>query len=55
MKYCRFELDGQPHYGLVEERDGELWITAPAPVPAEDVAHRLAHVLSTGAEPGFAP
>lgn len=42
MKYCRFLLDEQVHYGTVEERGGELWITGPAPVPEEDLAYRLA-------------
>jgi 2-keto-4-pentenoate hydratase/2-oxohepta-3-ene-1,7-dioic acid hydratase in catechol pathway len=42
MKYCRFLLDNQIHYGAVEERDGELWITGPAPAPEEDLAFRLA-------------
>ena len=38
MKYCRFLLDGQAHYGTVEERSGELWISGPAPAPEEDLA-----------------
>jgi 2-keto-4-pentenoate hydratase/2-oxohepta-3-ene-1,7-dioic acid hydratase in catechol pathway len=42
MKYCRFLLDGRTHYGAVEERHGELWITGPAPAPEEDLAFRLA-------------
>jgi len=37
MKYCRFLLDGQTHYGRVEERNGEPWIVGPAPVPEEDL------------------
>jgi 2-keto-4-pentenoate hydratase/2-oxohepta-3-ene-1,7-dioic acid hydratase in catechol pathway len=41
MKYCRFERDNQIHYGAVEERGGELWITGPAPAPEEDLAFRL--------------
>ena len=43
MKYCRFLLENQIHYGAVEERDGEFWITGPAPAPEEDLAFRLAH------------
>jgi 2-keto-4-pentenoate hydratase/2-oxohepta-3-ene-1,7-dioic acid hydratase in catechol pathway len=43
MKYCRFLLDNQTHYGVVEEQNGELWITGPAPAPEEDLAFRLAH------------
>jgi 2-keto-4-pentenoate hydratase/2-oxohepta-3-ene-1,7-dioic acid hydratase in catechol pathway len=42
MKYCRFLLANQIHYGAVEERKGELWITGPAPAPNEDLAFRLA-------------
>jgi 2-keto-4-pentenoate hydratase/2-oxohepta-3-ene-1,7-dioic acid hydratase in catechol pathway len=42
MKYCRFLLANQIHYGTVEERKGELWITGPAPAPEEDLAFRLA-------------
>ena len=42
MKYCRFLLANQIHYGAVEERSGELWITSPAPAPEEDLAFRLA-------------
>ena len=42
MKYCRFSLANQIHYGAVEERRGELWITGPAPAPEEDLAFRLA-------------
>lgn len=42
MKYCRFLLNNQTHYGVVEERNGELWITGPAPTPEEDLRFRLA-------------
>ena len=41
MKYCRFKMNGQVHYGAVEERNGEFWITGPAPAPQEDVAFQL--------------
>lgn len=41
MKYCRFLFNNQVHYGVVEERGGELWITGPAPAPEEDLAFRL--------------
>ena len=41
MKYCRFLLANQIHYGTVEEREGVLWITGPAPAPEEDLAFRL--------------
>jgi 2-keto-4-pentenoate hydratase/2-oxohepta-3-ene-1,7-dioic acid hydratase in catechol pathway len=52
MKYCRFLLDNQTHYGAVEDRNGELWITGPAATPEEDLACRLAHGNAT---PSFAP
>ena len=42
MKYCRFMLSDQIHYGSVEERKGELWITGPTPAPEEDLAYKLA-------------
>jgi len=42
MKYCRFLLNNQIHYGTVEERKGELWITGPAKAPEEDLRFRLA-------------
>jgi 2-keto-4-pentenoate hydratase/2-oxohepta-3-ene-1,7-dioic acid hydratase in catechol pathway len=41
MKYCRFNLNGQSRYGAVEDRNGELWITGPAPTPEEDLAFKL--------------
>jgi 2-keto-4-pentenoate hydratase/2-oxohepta-3-ene-1,7-dioic acid hydratase in catechol pathway len=41
MKYCRFQLNNQVHYGTVEDRWGELWITGPAPAPPEDLSFRL--------------
>jgi 2-keto-4-pentenoate hydratase/2-oxohepta-3-ene-1,7-dioic acid hydratase in catechol pathway len=43
MKYCRFLLDEQIHYGAVENRGGKLWICGPAPAPEEDLVFRLAH------------
>ena len=55
MKYCRFLLDQQIHYGIVEDRNGEFWITRPASAPPEDLAFRLAHVLGAGIGIGFAP
>ena len=33
MKYCRFLYEGQVHYGVVEERGGELWIVDLTPLP----------------------
>jgi len=43
MKYCRFLLDDQPHYGAVEDRTGEPWIVDLTHAPDEDLAFRLAH------------
>jgi len=43
MKYCRFLLDDQTHYGAVEDRGGELWIVDLARAPEEDLAFRLEH------------
>jgi 2-keto-4-pentenoate hydratase/2-oxohepta-3-ene-1,7-dioic acid hydratase in catechol pathway len=43
MKYCRFEFEGDAHYGAVEERGGELWIVDLAEAPEEDLAYRVAH------------
>ncbi|HEV2484195.1 MAG TPA: fumarylacetoacetate hydrolase family protein [Terracidiphilus sp.] len=51
MKYCRFLLNNQTHYGVVEERNGELWITGPAPAPEEDLKFRLA--VEQAAAEGF--
>ena len=42
MKYCRFLFNGQIRYGSVEDLGGDLWITGPAPAPAEDLVYRLA-------------
>jgi 2-keto-4-pentenoate hydratase/2-oxohepta-3-ene-1,7-dioic acid hydratase in catechol pathway len=42
MKYCRFLLDNRLRYGTVEDLDGDLWISGPAPAPAEDLVYRLA-------------
>jgi 2-keto-4-pentenoate hydratase/2-oxohepta-3-ene-1,7-dioic acid hydratase in catechol pathway len=51
MKYCRFLLDNQPHYGTVEDRNSELWITDLIPAPEDDLAYHLAH--SRGAVPSL--
>jgi 2-keto-4-pentenoate hydratase/2-oxohepta-3-ene-1,7-dioic acid hydratase in catechol pathway len=42
MKTCRFLHQGIARYGRVEERNGALWITGPAPIPEEDLAAQLA-------------
>lgn len=43
MKYCRFVFEQRAHYGVVEERAGELWIVDLAAAPEEDLAYRLEH------------
>ena len=43
MRYCRFNFEGATHYGVVEERAGELWIVDLAGAPEEDLAFRLEH------------
>ena len=55
MKYCRFALNKQVHYGAVEERKGELWITGPAPAPEEDLAFRLALAQASAESFDFEP
>lgn len=47
MKYCRFRLDDQIHYGAVENRGGEFWIADLVQAPEEDLAYRLALRSST--------
>jgi len=51
MKYCRFLLDNQPHYGAVEDRNSEFWIIDLIPAPEDDLAYHLAH--SRGAVPSL--
>ncbi|MGA2050282.1 MAG: fumarylacetoacetate hydrolase family protein [Terracidiphilus sp.] len=43
MKYCRFLLDNRSHYGKVEDRAGQPWITDLIHAPEEDLAFHLAH------------
>jgi 2-keto-4-pentenoate hydratase/2-oxohepta-3-ene-1,7-dioic acid hydratase in catechol pathway len=54
MKYCRFLLDQQPHYGKVEDRNGQLWITDLAHAPDEDLAYHLAHKYAAAPDLDFA-
>lgn len=42
MKYCRFLLNDRIRYGTVEDLAGDMWISGPAPAPAEDLVYRLA-------------
>ncbi|MGB8259381.1 MAG: fumarylacetoacetate hydrolase family protein [Terracidiphilus sp.] len=55
MEYCRFLLDGQPHYGAVEEREGELWIADLTAAPPEDFEFRFIHGRSTSFSFSFEP
>ena len=55
MKYCRFSLNGQTHYGSVQDHNGELWIANAAPAPEEDLAFRLEHGPSTSLALAFEP
>ena len=52
MKFCRFSLNGLTQYGAVEDRNGEFWITGPAPAPEEDLAFKL---QSASPASSFAP
>jgi 2-keto-4-pentenoate hydratase/2-oxohepta-3-ene-1,7-dioic acid hydratase in catechol pathway len=55
MNYCRFLLDGQTHYGTVEDRGGELWIAELTQAPEEDLAFRLEHGRAAALGLGFEP
>jgi 2-keto-4-pentenoate hydratase/2-oxohepta-3-ene-1,7-dioic acid hydratase in catechol pathway len=55
MKYCRFLLDDQIHYGAVEDRNREQWIVDLARAPEEDLAFRLTHGRATALGLGFEP
>jgi 2-keto-4-pentenoate hydratase/2-oxohepta-3-ene-1,7-dioic acid hydratase in catechol pathway len=55
MKYCRFLLDSRIRYGTVEDLAGDMWISGPAPAPAEDMVYRLALEQSESADFDFEP
>jgi 2-keto-4-pentenoate hydratase/2-oxohepta-3-ene-1,7-dioic acid hydratase in catechol pathway len=55
MKYCRFLLDGDPHYGTIEDRDSQPWIAELASAPEEDLAFRLIHHRATSLSFSFEP
>jgi 2-keto-4-pentenoate hydratase/2-oxohepta-3-ene-1,7-dioic acid hydratase in catechol pathway len=59
MRYCRFLLEGQPHYGVVEDRgpepDKDPWIVDLAPAPEEDLAYRLNHSQVDASDFSFEP
>jgi 2-keto-4-pentenoate hydratase/2-oxohepta-3-ene-1,7-dioic acid hydratase in catechol pathway len=48
-------LDGQTHYGVVEDRAGEPWIVDLASAPEEDLAFRLEHGRATSWSFSFEP
>ena len=53
MKYCRFLLEGRPHYGALDERGEETWIVDLIDAPGEDLAYRLEHAQGLGAKADF--
>jgi 2-keto-4-pentenoate hydratase/2-oxohepta-3-ene-1,7-dioic acid hydratase in catechol pathway len=59
MRYCRFLLDAQAHYGVVEDRAGEhqteSWIVDLARAPEEDLVFRLTHGRATSWSFDFEP
>jgi 2-keto-4-pentenoate hydratase/2-oxohepta-3-ene-1,7-dioic acid hydratase in catechol pathway len=55
MRYCRFLLDDQAHYGVVEDRGAEPCIVDLAPAPEEDLNFRLTHGRSTSLSFSFEP
>jgi 2-keto-4-pentenoate hydratase/2-oxohepta-3-ene-1,7-dioic acid hydratase in catechol pathway len=55
MRYCRFFFEKQTHYGAVEDRHGEPWITRLIAAPEEDLAFRLEHYRSTPSSLDFEP
>ena len=55
MKYCRFLLDDQIHYGAVEVRGDELWIVELVRAPKEDLAFQLEHGRATSWSFSFEP
>jgi 2-keto-4-pentenoate hydratase/2-oxohepta-3-ene-1,7-dioic acid hydratase in catechol pathway len=55
MKYCRFLLDGQPHYGAVEDRTGQPWIVDLTSAPEEDLSFRLIHHRASSFSFSFEP
>jgi len=59
MKYCRFLLDNQPHYGRVENRPdscgkADPWITDLTHAPKEDLAFHLARCRNAALALDFA-
>lgn len=50
MRYCRFLLEGQPHYGSVEDRGGEAWIVDIAAGPEEDLGYYVRRARADAVE-----
>jgi 2-keto-4-pentenoate hydratase/2-oxohepta-3-ene-1,7-dioic acid hydratase in catechol pathway len=55
MRYSRFRLNNTTHYGVVQDRNGEPWITHLIDAPEEDLAFRLEHGSRTHSGPHFVP
>jgi len=55
MRYCRFVLENQTHYGVVEDRGSEPWIVDLARAPEEDFFFRLEHGRATSRSFDFEP
>jgi 2-keto-4-pentenoate hydratase/2-oxohepta-3-ene-1,7-dioic acid hydratase in catechol pathway len=51
MKYCRFLVKGETHYGLVEERANKPWIVDLADAPEDDLAFHLARARASNLVP----
>jgi 2-keto-4-pentenoate hydratase/2-oxohepta-3-ene-1,7-dioic acid hydratase in catechol pathway len=55
MRYCRFLLNDQVHYGAIEDRNGELWVAGLTASPEEDLAFRLEYGRATSWSFDFEP
>ena len=55
MRYCRFLLNDQIHYGALEDRDGEVWIDRLATSMEEDLCFRLEYGRATSWSFDFEP
>jgi 2-keto-4-pentenoate hydratase/2-oxohepta-3-ene-1,7-dioic acid hydratase in catechol pathway len=55
MRYCRFLLNDQIHYGGLEDRNGEIWIDHLRASMEEDLAFRLEYGRATSWSFDFEP